>query len=124
MVLTGEGALQYAIAYLGVTQTDGGGQPYQALYAHGEMAVKAIMQELYLQEKGEPFSGVFVFPATLPLSETAANVVLPFGVAMMLASAVGDTAQESYMRGMYRQKRGLLTHFVPKPDSLPVSEGC
>lgn len=123
-MLTGENAILRAIALLGVLPTDSGGQPHAALMAHGETAVTAITQELYLQENGTPPDELPDITAPLPLSETAAETVLPFGVAMMLASMVGDTAQESYMRGMYRQKRGLLTHFAPKSDCLPVSEGC
>ena len=123
MVLIGEVALMRAIALMGVLPGDSGGQPYQMLRAHSGTAVTSIVEELYLQENGKPFDGSVNLADPLPLSETAANIVLPFGVAMMLAAAVGDTAQESYFRGMYRQKRGLLTHFAPKPDRLPVSEG-
>ncbi len=122
-MITGEGAITRAIALLGILPTDGGGQPFAALQSHGLTALTAVVQELYFLENGHLPTQV---PLTepLPLSETAAEMVLPFGVAMMLAAAVGDTAKEADMRGLYRQKRGLLTHFAPKSDSLPVSEGC
>ena len=91
------------------------------LYRRGLETVNQIYAEVWPLEKSGEFQPLTSIGQEIPLSTDAVETVMPYGVAMMLAQADGDGANQQFYAALYQQKR----NYVHRPakrrgDVLPV----
>lgn len=105
--MTGNDCLRQAMSLLNYTDTrvDGGVPGGAGVYRHALAYVNQITADLWYIEHDTPFAPLTGLGESLPLSDAAAQTVLPYGVAMLLAQAAGDADNQTLYAGMYDQRR-------------------
>lgn len=85
-------------------------------------ALNRIYAELFFLENGENFAEITNLSQKIHLKERILIDVMPYGVASLMASSLGDTENAGYMAEIYNRKRKKREYsFVS--DALPVAEG-
>ena len=123
--MTGMEAFKRALRLLGYTDPDGETDPAAAaeLYKRGLAVTDQICADLAQAERGELPPPLATLQGTLPLSDTAARQVLPYGIAMLLAAGRGDGDNQQLYAALYTAKRTLLKRGAEqRVDLLP--RGC
>ena len=123
--MTGKEAFRIALQLLGYT--DQSGEPDSRrgaeTYKTGLAAVNQICAELALAQTGTLPASLTSLQQTLPLSEETARTVLPYGVAMLLAAAGGDSENQSLFAALYDGHRTACNReYTRRVDVLP--RGC
>lgn len=105
--MTGQEVLEQALQLL--HYTDGDGQPESQFRAdterQGLAAVNQVYADVWFVEKQEAFTPLLRLTDPLALSDRGCREVMPLGVAMWLAQAEGDAAQQAVLAEAYSQKR-------------------
>ena len=123
--MTGKEAFRRALELLGYT--DSGGEPDSAaateLYKRGLAITDQLVGDLCEVESGVCPPPLTSLSQPLPLSDTTARQVLPYGIAMLLAAARGDGDHQRLFAALYTQKRTALRRAGERrTDVLP--RGC
>ncbi len=124
--MTGNDCLRQAMSLLNYTDTrvEGGVPGGAGVYRHTLAYVNQIAAELWYVEHDAPFTPLTGPGDTLPLSDAAAQTVLPYGVAMLLAQAAGDADNQTLYAGLYDQRRSAARRSVAHiRDGLPEVRG-
>lgn len=94
------------------------------IYKRGLAMVNQIFSDMFFAETPEgdfvPLRGM---EEEIPLSARCVNDIMPYGVAMLLAAAEGDTNNQSAFSYVYNQKRASgvkVTRTIT--DKLPTGE--
>ena len=115
--MTGETAIERALTLLDYRGDSLAGGRMTAL---GEEALRSTFIDLFYAsaQPGEP-----VLPLRfeeLPLPERAVQEALIYGIAAMLAQALGDGEKQNYFALLYNRKRRGLSSFGTVEDVLPT----
>lgn len=114
--MTGYECYGKAVNLLGYTDTVGDLPNEQALQMRAGDAVEMMCRDLGVTLQSD-------WTAELPLSEKKA-AALPYGVAMFLAQALGDTESRNHFRTLYNQKRArAMADSIAVKDVLPRDDG-
>lgn len=118
--MNGNQILQRALTLMGYTDQNGDidSEAARSANRHGLAAVRQIYSELSYASGQAPVA-VTDTSMPLPLSQRLLEEVMPYGVAMLLAIAEGDTNTEAAFALIYNRKRGLLTQTEQRIDALP-----
>ncbi len=118
--MNGNQILQRALTLMGYTDQNGeiDSEAARSANRHGLAAVRQIYSELSYASGKAP-AAVTAMSMPLPLSQRLLEEVMPYGVAMLLAIAEGDTNTEAAFALIYNRKRGLLTQTEQRIDALP-----
>lgn len=118
--MNGNQILQRALTLMGYTDQNGDidSEAARSANRHGLAAVRQIYSELSYASGTAP-AAVTDMSMPLPLSRRLLDEVMPYGVAMLLAIAEGDTNTEAAFALIYNRKRGLLTTTEQRIDALP-----
>ena len=94
------------------------------LYKRGLALVNQIYTDMFFAETPDgAFRPLTSMEEAIPLSVRCVNDILPFGVAMLLAQAVGDATAQSLFSYAYNQKRaGGVKRTQHIADKLPRGE--
>lgn len=105
--MTGQACLKQALRLLGYTDTLGSpdSAQYTEFYKRGLAVVNQLVFELSAAETGRCAEPLASLRQPLPLTERTAKEVLPYGVAMWLASSQGDGDNQRLFAALYDQKR-------------------
>lgn len=125
--MTGQEALEQALRLLHYTDQDG--QPESRFREdsrhQGLAAVNQVVADLWAVEQEQPFVPLDRLDDTVALSDRACREVLPIGVAMWIAQAEGDSAQQAVLAAAYSQKRGQCgTPSRRRQDVIPWGESA
>ncbi len=95
---------------LGYTDTNGdtSGSGYGEAYKQSLAVLNLVVGELSVAETGRLCDALKTVHAELPLSDRAARLVAPYGVAMYLAAAQGDGDHQQLFAALYDQKRASV----------------
>ena len=123
--MTGKEVFRTALQLLGYT--DQSGEPDSRrgteIYKTGLAAVNQMVAELAVAESGELPSPLTSLQQTVPLSEQTTRTVLPYGVAMLLAAASGDSENQRLFATLYDGHRAACRRdYTRRADVLP--RGC
>lgn len=118
--MNGNQILQRALTLMGYTDQNGDidSEAARSANRHGLAAVRQIYSELSYASGTAP-AAITDMSMPLPLSRRLLDEVMPYGVAMLLAIAEGDTNTEAAFALIYNRKRGLLTTTEQRIDALP-----
>ena len=94
------------------------------IYKRGLAMVNQIFSDMFFAETPEgvfrPLAGM---EEDIPLSARCVNDIMPYGVAMLLAAAEGDAANQRAFSYVYNQKRaGGVKERRVISDALPIGE--
>jgi len=123
---TGMDAFRRAMSLLGYTGIDGAVDAAGSaeLVRRGLDIVNQVLADLWPLEKTIPFTPLASIHEEVPLSVEAAEGVLPYGVAMFLAQAEGDGANQAFYAALYQQKRNAVRRYGRRRrDVLPTEGG-
>lgn len=124
---TGMDVLQRALGLLGYTGIDGAvdGAQSAELIRRGLDTVNQVMADLWPLEKSIQYMPLLSIHEEVPLSAAAVENAMPYGVAMFLAQADGDGANQQFFASLYQQKRCAVRRMRQcRGDVLPrVWEG-
>ena len=123
--MTGKEAFRRAMQLLGYT--DQSGEPDsrrgQELYKMGLTAVNQITAELSVAESGELPPPLTSLQQTVPLTQQTAQLILPYGIAMLIAAAVSDGDNQAVFAALYDSRRTACCRaYIRRTDVLP--RGC
>ena len=123
--MTGQDVLRQALRLLGYTDTLG--EPNSAghteLYKRALAVLNQLVCDLSRLESGAMAAPLGSLREPLPLSERVTRDVLPYGVAMWLATAEGDGDNQRLYAALYDQKRvAIQSAYERRTDTLP--RGC
>ena len=80
-----------------------------------------VMADLWPLEKDEVYQPLVNVNENIPLSVAAVENVMPYGVAMFLAQADGDGANQQLYATLYQQKRNAVKRpLKTRADVLPA----
>ena len=118
--MNGNQILQRALTLMGYTDQNGDidSEAARSANRHVLAAVRQIYSELSYASGTAPAT-ITDMSMPLPLSRRLLDEVMPYGVAMLLAIAEGDTNTEAAFALIYNRKRGLLTTTEQRIDALP-----
>ena len=77
----------------------------ERVQAHALCALNRIYAELHFLESDEEFFEISELSQPFNISQRMFYDVMPYGVASLLASAMGDTANQNYFAEIYNLKR-------------------
>lgn len=123
--MTGMDAFKRALRLLNYTDPEGETDPAGAaeLYKRGLAITDQLCGELARAESGTLPPPLISLQTALPLSDTTARQVLPYGIAMMLAAGRGDGDNQQLFAALYAGRRLLLADgYEQRTDVLP--RGC
>ena len=121
--MTGRDCLRQAMSLLNYTDDRAGGMPGGAIYRHALAYINQIAAQLWYAEHSTPFAPLTTLENAVPLSDEAARTVLPYGVAMLLAAAAGDTDNQTLYAALFDGRRCAVRGECRIEDRLPeVSE--
>lgn len=112
---TGNEVFRRAMSLLGYTGIDGavnGGQSAE-LFRRGLDLVNQLLAELWPLERTDAYVPLTALYQEIPLSTYAVESIMPYGLAMFLAQADGDGANQQLYASLYQQKRNS----VKRPQS-------
>lgn len=94
------------------------------LYKRGLAMVNQIFSDMFFAETPDgEFSPLMRMDDEIPLSARCVNDVMPYGVAMLLASAEGDATNQQAFSYVYNQKRASGVKSTRTiVDKLPTGE--
>lgn len=123
--MTGKEAFRQALRLL--NYTDNLGEPdsrrQTELYKRSLAVVNQIVAELGLAETGAVPERLTSLQQEVPLSERAARLVLPYGIAMLTAAAQNDGDNQAVFAALYDGRRtACCQSYVRRTDVLP--RGC
>ena len=123
--MTGQEVLEQALQLL--HYTDGEGQPENQFRGDTEQqglaAVNQVYADVWFVEKGEAFTPLMRLSEPLLLSDKACREVMPLGVAMWIAQAEGDAAEQAVLADAYSQKRSqCVSPKRRRQDVIPWGE--
>lgn len=124
--MTGNDCLRQAMSLLNYidTRVEGGVPGGAGVYRHALAYVNQIAADLWYIGNDTPFVPLTGLGDTLPLPDAAAQTVLPYGVAMLLAQAAGDADNQTLYAGMYDQRRSAVRRVDGRIlDRLPGVRG-
>lgn len=104
---TGNDVFRRAMSLLGYTDIDGAvdGAQSAELFRRGLDIVNQVMAEVWPLERRDAYVPLASIVQEIPLSQYAVETVMPYGVAMFLAQADGDGANQQFYASLYQQKR-------------------
>lgn len=90
------------------------------LFKRGLPIVNQVLAEVWPLECREDIVPLTSMHQEIPLSVSALETVMPYGVAMFLAQADGDGANQQFYAALYQQKRNAVKR-TPRgrEDALP-----
>ena len=105
--MTGREALEQALRLLHYTDRDGEPESrFRTDTEHqGLAAVNQVYADLWFVERQEAFEALCSLEEPIRLSDKSSREALPMGVAMWMAQAEGDSAQQAVLAQAYSQKR-------------------
>lgn len=123
--MIGKEAFRHALQLLGLT--DQSGEPDSRrgaeIYKLGLVAINQIVAELAVAESGTLPPPLTSLQQTISLSEQTARTVLPYGVAMLIATMQNDADNQAVFAALYDARRVACSHTVTRRiDMLP--RGC
>ncbi len=94
------------------------------IYKRGLAMVNQIFSDMFFAETPDgEFRSLKGIGEEIPLSARCVNDIMPYGVAMLLAAAEGDTTNQSAFSYVYNQKRaGGVKVSRTIADKLPTGE--
>lgn len=94
------------------------------IYKRGLALVNQIYTDMFFAETpNSEFHPLRTMEEEIPLSARCINDILPYGVAMLLAQAEGDAANQSVFSYAYNQKRaGGVKNTQRITDKMPKGE--
>lgn len=123
---TGRDVFFRAMVLLGYTGVDGtvDGAQSAELFRRGLDIVNQVAADLWPleKEKEEAFAPLKALTQEIPLSASAVENILPYGVAAFLAQADGDGTNQQFFTSLYQQKRNMAERPLKRRgDVLPRS---
>ena len=123
---TGRDVFFRAMVLLGYTGVDGtvDGAQSAELFRRGLDIVNQVAADLWPleKEKEEAFAPLTALTQEIPLSASAVENILPYGVAAFLAQADGDGTNQQFFTSLYQQKRNMAERPLKRRgDVLPRS---
>ena len=119
---TGLDVLNRSMRLLGYTDPSGNVDPGLSaeLYKRGLDILNQVMAEIWPLEKSEDFAPLLSVHDEIPLSWSAVETVMTYGVCMFLAQADGDGTNEQFYAALYQQKRNAVKRLERRrEDALP-----
>lgn len=123
--MTAGDVFRRSMRLLGYTDTLGelDGAAHSESYKRALTFLNQLVAELSLAETGVLPCELRSLREEVPLAERTVRDVLPYGLAMHLAFAQGDTEKQAVYASLYNQKRvSLRTAYERRVDTLP--RGC
>ena len=120
---TGNDVFNRARLLLGYTGIDGAvnGAQSAELFRRELDVLNQVMADLWPLEKDEVYQPLVNVNENIPLSVAAVENVMPYGVAMFLAQADGDGANQQLYATLYQQKRNAVKKpLKTRADVLPA----
>ena len=120
---TGNDVFNRALLLLGYTGIDGAvnGAQSAELFRRELDVLNQVMADLWPLEKDEVYQPLVNVNENIPLSVAAVENVMPYGVAMFLAQADGDGANQQLYATLYQQKRNAVKKpLKTRADVLPA----
>lgn len=122
---TGNDVFNRAMMLLGYTGIDGAvnGAQSAELFRRELDILNQVLADLWPLEKDTAFEPMTSVNADIQLSAAAIENVMPYGVAMFLAQADGDGANQQFYASLYQQKRNAVKKPVrERLNAIPVPE--
>lgn len=107
---TGNDVFNRAMMLLGYTDVDGevNGAQSAELFRRALDVLNQVLADLWPLERDDELVPMTSVNADVPLSAAAIENVMPYGVAMFLAQADGDGANQQFYASLYQQKRNVV----------------
>lgn len=121
---TGRDVFFRAMVLLGYTGVDGtvDGAQSAELFRRGLDIVNQVVADLWPLERDGAFTPLTTLTQEIPLSSSAVENILPYGVAAFLAQADGDGTNQQFYASLYQQKRNMAERPLKRRgDVLPRS---
>lgn len=122
---TGNDVFNRSMLLLGYTGVDGAvnGAQSAELFRRELDILNQVLADLWPLERDDDFIPMTSVNADIPLSAAAVENVMPYGVAMFLAQADGDGANQQFYASLYQQKRNAVKKPVrERLNAIPVPE--
>ena len=121
--MTGKGMFDKAISLLGYKNTGGVISGGESLNIQAIAVINAIYSDLFYASGGSCFEEISTLMEEIKLPKRLLDVVMPYGVAMLLAQSEHDGDSQVLFQSIYNQKRMSATTFGKVKDVLPRGEG-
>lgn len=120
---TGMDVFKRAMSLLGYTGIDGAvdGAQSAELLRRGLDIINQVLCDLWPLEKTIQFMPMASIHEDVPLAVETVEGIMPYGVAMFLAQADGDGANQQFYAALYQQKRNAVRRYKRRRrDVLPA----
>lgn len=113
---TGEDIQTRALLLLNYTDQDGKirSDLYADIFARSLTLVNQIYADIWYSRFPRGFTPLQTLSEPLLLPDAAADDVMPYGVAMLMAQSVGDADNQALFAQLYNAKRGRLSRWEPR----------
>lgn len=120
--MTGNDIFRQVMSLLNYTDTDGAVPFGEGVYRQALPYINQVVAELWYAEQREPFVPLRSLNEAIPLPPAVLHTVLPYGVAMLTAGALGDADQQAIFARLYDARRIPSRHTETMVDTLPEVE--